>query len=312
MSNSHPGFHRKNGTSHGGRRWWGLLLSLALPLQAAPAQGASAGVPQNPAPPSEYHGSPPRAWIADVCANEIRAINHTDSYLRYSMHTIDAKGDRVRDIIESKDGSVARLRLKDGKPLSPEEDQEERDRLTRISASPEEFDKHVHSDATGKKLAIDLIQLMPDAMIYTYTPGQPQLDSWKGVHQLVFDYAPNPAWTPPTTSAEALAGLRGRVWIDADTHQLLRMEGEVFRGVNFGWGMLAHIYPGGKVALDQVNVGSGRWIFSRFVEQVKVRALMLKTINEDASIQASNFTILPGPISYQDAIKLLLQTSPQN
>ncbi len=235
-------------------------------------------------------------------------MQHKDSYLRYHMRTLDAKGDRVRDIIESRDGAVARLILKGGKPLSQEEDAAERNRLTEMISEPAEFARHIHNDVQGKKLATDLIQLMPDAMIYTYTPGQPQIQAGRSAPQLVLDYTPNPGWSPPSTTAEALTGLRGRMWIDPTTHQLLRMEGEVFQGVNFGWGMLAHIYPGGRLALDQVNVNGDRWIFSRFVEQVKVRALVLKTLNVNTTIEASSFHTLPSALTYQDAIRLLLDT----
>ena len=86
------------------------------------------------------------------------------------------------------------------------------------------------------------------------------------------------------------------------------MEGTIFQGVNFGWGMVAHIYPGGKLALDQVNPGGDRWIFSHFTEQVKVRALMLKTLDIDTVIEASDFRAVPGPMNYQDAVRLLLAT----
>ncbi len=73
------------------------------------------------------------------------------------------------------------------------------------------------------------------------------------------------------------------------------------RGVNFGWGMLAHIYPGGKLEMDQTNAGGGRWIFTDFSMQLSVRALMVKTLNIRSSAKASGFQTL-GPMSYQDAI----------
>jgi len=290
-----------------------LLTAMALSFHVAFPSQASAAQQQNasaPGTPSSLLGAPPRALIADVAANEVRAIRHPDSYLRYRMHTLDEKGDRVRDIIESRDGAVARLMLKDGKPLTEEEDQAERARLNDMIASPSVFARHAHTDQTGKKLATDLIQLMPDAMLYTYSPGQPQIESPNGPHQVVLDYTPNPGWSPPNTTAEALTGLQGRMWIDAKTHQLLRMEGTVFRTVNFGWGMLAHVYPGGKLALDQTTVGGNRLIFTRFVEHVKVRALLLKTLDVNATIEASAFQTLPRPLTFQDATRLLLQVRP--
>jgi len=145
-------------------------------------------------------------------------------------------------------------------------------------------------------------------MIYTYTSGQPQTGKNGGALEVVFDYKPNPKFSPPTTAAEALTGLEGRVWIDAKSRQLVRMEGTIFRPVNFGWGMLAHIYPDGRLVLEQTNAGGNRWIFTRFLEDLSVRALMVKTIHIHADVEAGSFQTLPGPISYQDAVRMLLDT----
>src|SRR6185312_634767 len=106
---------------------------------------------------------------------------------------------------------------------------------------------------------------------------------------IVLDYKPNPKFNPPTTMSEALTGLEGRMWIDAKSRNLVRMEGTIFRGVNFGWGMLAHIYPGGKLVLEQTDAGNGRWIFTHFTQQVRVRALMVKTVKLNETIDASSF-----------------------
>ena len=122
------------------------------------------------------------------------------------------------------------------------------------------------------------------------------------------DYRPNPQWVPPSTPSEALTGLEGRIWIDVKTHQVLRIEGNIFKPVNFGWGLLAHIYPGGKLLLEQTDAGGQRWIYSHFSQDVDVRALMLKTLKVRVQVDASSFHVLPGPISYQEAIQQLLAT----
>lgn len=223
------------------------------------------------------------------------------------MHVVDAKGDRVRDVIETEDGSVARLVLIDGKPLTEDQDKAERQRLDAMLQSPSDYYKHVKNDSSGKKIADSLLRLMPDAMIFTYAPGQPQTGKNPGAAEVVFDYEPNPKFVPPTTAAEALKGLKGRVWIDTKAKSLVRMEGTVFQGVNFGWGMLAHVYPGGKLSIEQTDAGNGRWIFTHFTEQLTVRALMVKTLKIDTTVDASNFASVP-PMRYQDAIHLLLTT----
>lgn len=250
----------------------------------------------------------PRSWAVDAAAHELVALHHNGSYLRYRMHVIDEKGDQTRDIIESRDGSVARLIQRNGRPLTDAENKAEQQRLNDMLASPSGFARHIRNDATGRKIADQLIRLMPDAMLYSYTPGQPQSGRNNGALEVVLDYKPNPAFKPPTTTAEALTGLEGRMWVDAKNRHVVRMEGSVFRGVNFGWGMLAHIYSGGRLVLEQTDAGGGRWIFTHFTEDVSVRALMVKTMNVHENVEASSFQTLPSPMSYQDAIHLLLNT----
>jgi hypothetical protein len=252
---------------------------------------------------------PPRTWAEDAANNEIPVIDHPGQYLRYRMHVIDAKGDQLRDVIESRDGTVARLIERNGRALTEEEDKWEQQRLNEMIAAPEKYRHHVSGDVSGKKRAIELIKMLPDAMLFTYVDGQPQLPDFPG-EQVVIDYRPNPKWHPPSTISEALTGLSGRVWIDAKTHHMVRMEGDIFQGVNFGWGMVAHIYPGGKLMLQQTpahNDPAARWIFSRFTEQLTVRALMLKTIRENSNVASEGYTTVPA-MPYQDAIKTLLAT----
>ena len=290
-----------------------LFGLLAVSVFAATASSgaqvtAAPGVTKTTTAPPALMASAPRTWAADAAQNELVALHHPGSYLRYRMHVIDEKGDQVRDIIECKDGTVARLILRDGRPLTVDEDQAERRRLNDMIASPANFARHIKNDASGKKIASDMIKLMPDAMIYTYTLDQPQTGRNAEAPEIVLDYKPNPRFVPPTTTSQALTGLQGRLWIESKTHQLVRMEGTIFQPVNLGWGILAHIYPGGKLVLEQVNAGEQRWIFDQFVQQVSVRALMVKTLNLRVKIGASDFQTLPGPIPYQDAIKILLAT----
>ncbi len=298
-----PGFERRAPLV------WLLLACLAPGGFAASQPGATSAAraaADAPASPGQaLTDIAPRRWAVDAAENEIRAIEHPGQSLRYRMHITDRKGDQIRDEIESRDGTVARTVQRDGRALTPDEDAAERARLNDLLSSPDAFAKHMEKDRSGKKTAVDLVRVMPDAMIYTYVPGQPQLPNSGSRRQVVLDYNPNPQWTPPNTTAEGLTGLRGRIWIDADSRTTVRMEGAIFRQVNFGWGMLAHIYPGGNLLLEQANPVGSRWIFTHFQENISVRALMVKTMDIRSSVEASNFQPIP-EMSYADAIHLLL------
>ena len=252
---------------------------------------------------------PARQWATEATGNELKSLEYDHDFMRYRMHLVDAKGDVVRDVIESKDGSVARLILRDGRALSAEEDGAERERLQAMLDSPDAYARHMKNERSGKKQAAEVLKSLPDAMAYSYAPGQPQREhrATGEPPEIVVDFKADPAWSPPTMVSEVLTGLEGRAWIDPATHTMTRMEVRVFRGVNVGLGLLAHVYPGGNAEFEQVRVSGDRWIFSHFVEHATVRALMLKTIKQDSEVQGSNFSPVPR-MSYQDAIRLLLGT----
>jgi hypothetical protein len=289
--------------SKGARRGIGAVLG-AISALAFVLSCSLAAQPRSTTTSPSLLAVPPRTWAVDAVNNEIPVIEHPGQYLRYRMHVIDAKGDQLRDVIESRDGTVARLIERDGRALTEDEDKWEQQRLNEMIAAPEKYKRHVGGDVSGKKRAVELIRMLPDAMVFEYVPGQPQLPEFPG-EQVVLDYKPNPAWHPPSTTSEALTGLQGRVWIDVHTRHMVRMEGDIFQAVNLGWGMLAHIYPGGKVMLEQTPVEGSRWIFSRFNEQITVRALMLKTFREDSHVTTETYTTVQS-MPYQEAIKTLL------
>lgn len=225
--------------------------------------------------------------------------------IRYVVRTADRKGDRTREIIESAQGNIARLIQRDGKPITASEDAAERARLNGLLTSPGDLRKHQQRERASSSYAIELIKLIPEAGIYTYTPGQPQPPS-SSLPQVVLDFQPNPAFHPPTMIAELLTGLKGRVWIDARTGTMTRIQGEVLHPVNFGWGMVARIYPGGRVEFEQTCVDGKRWVYSHLDENVTLREMMLKTVNDHTRMSAWNFQLLPAPVTSQDAIHALL------
>lgn len=257
------------------------------------------------ATPSEPAGAA-SAWVQAAVHNEVQILQQQGTFsVQYRERKIDAKGDTTRLMIEAKEGGVARLIERDGKPISAADDAAERARLQDALQHPEEFVRHHRRDASTRNDAIELVKLMPKAMLYTYTPGQPQLPDVKA-QQIVLDYTPDPKFHPPTMLSQSLTGLAGRVWVDEETKHVTRIEGHVLHPVNFGFGILARLYPGGTVALEQVNAGDGHWIYSHVEDHLVVRAMMIKTVNNNVDMRSSHIEPLPALVGYQEAIRMLL------
>lgn len=245
-------------------------------------------------------------WVEAATRNEIAMIGAQGSFsVRYKERKVDARGDTTRVVIESKQGAVARLVERDGKPISAAEDQAERARLQEALDHPDDFYKHHRKDAQQRHDAAELVKLMPQAFVFSYVAGQPQRANAKG-SEVVLDFQPNPQFHPPTMLADVLTGLQGRVWVDTATQHVTRVEGHVLHVVNFGFGMLAKLYPGGTLRLEQAPAGDGHWIYSDLEEHVLVRALMVKNVPENRHIGSSEIQALPTLLTYQDAIHQLL------
>ena len=249
----------------------------------------------------------PRSWADAVAANQERILTaDADVPLRYRERRVNAKGDTTREVIESREGAVARLIERDGGPLTAEEDAAERDRLNDIVGSPDAFLRRHRHSKVGRDYALELVHALPGAMLWSYAPGQPQLPNASGL-QIVLDFTPDPKFKPPTLITEGLTGLAGRVWVDAQTHCLTRIEGRILHPVNFGWGgMLAKVNQGGTVELEQSQVSAQRWFYSRFDAKVTLREVLVHTVNEASRSSAWDAHALPAPISYGDAIHELL------
>lgn len=283
-----------------------LIGALALiflffgPNSARQAHAQSPSQAEDPVPQGT-----PRSWIDAAEKNELAIIQDENHPIRYRMRKIDRRGDTTREVIESAQGNVARMIERDGKPLSASEDTAERDRLNEILKSPEAYLKHEQRSSAAANYAIQLVKLMPSAMIYTYAPGQPQ-PAGSTSPQVVIDFRPDPAFHPPTMISEALTGLAGRVWIDSRAHTMTRIEGHVLHTINFGWGFVAKIYPGGTIELEQKLVDGKRWAYSRVDENLAIREVMVHTVPAKAKMTAWDFQLLSAPMSFQDAVHALL------
>ena len=282
-----------------------LSVVTLIPAIFNPTQiHAARQIHTQPADPS-LMAMPARSWAVDCANNEALIILHPDSFLRYRMHAVDEKGDQLRDQIETPEGTVARLIQRDGRPLTVAEDAAERQRLKDLLASPDAFARHARHEQQNRQMGVRLLKLMPDAWLWSYTPGQPQLPSRPagGPTLIVLDFKADPAWSPPNFESEFLAGLEGRVWIDPRTRRML--EANLFRAVNLGWGIVAHLYPGGRVTLQQIDAGGQRWIVEHIEEQLSLRALLVKNVNERLLYDTAGYQPVPA-MPYQQAIKILL------
>lgn len=283
--------------------WGATAAALMCVCSLSPVACAQGGLSAQ-----ELAKATPKSWVEAASALEVKIIDDDGSFpLRYIVRKVDAKGDTTRDVIESREGGVARMIKRDGRPLTQEEDDAERKRLLGLMDDPSGFAKHHKRDNQARGYSMQLVREMTQAMLFTYTPGQPQWPNPQ-VPQVVVDFTPDPNFHPPNMVSNALTGVAGRIWINVESKRVVRIEGRILKPVDFGYGMLARIYPGGTIEFMQDYAGGDRWAYSHLRENLTIREMMFKTAQQKSTMDAADFKLLPAPLSLAEAIHTLLDT----
>jgi hypothetical protein len=271
-------------------------IVLAALLSSASALAAQA------TPPSAVP-----ALISDAVKYQSEDFHHTTWGLRYRVHRSNTKDDNVRDLIESADGNVSRTLMRQGAPLTAEQIAAEETRLRAITAS--DMARRRKNSESSDKYGLEMISALPQAMTFTLVTSQPQLPQFSRP-QVVLDFTPNPQYHPSTTAQGLLPGIAGRLWIDTETHHLLRIEVHVIKNLNLMLGILARVYEGGTLTYEQQPVGGGHYAYTHIDINVKLRELMVKVVPYHETLTATDITYMQAPPPYTEAVSTLLNARP--
>jgi hypothetical protein len=221
---------------------------------------------------------------------------------RYTLRKAEAGKITTKEIIETKDGGVARLIATGDKPLSPDADAAEIQRLKNLLAHPDiqaHRRKREQADATR---ADEMVRLLPTAFIYTFEA----MENCPSGPCYRLGMKPNPRFTPPDREAEVYHGMAGELWIDQKQERLAKLNVHLIADVNFGWGIVGKLYRGGTILVEQKDVGEGHWEQNLLRLNLTGKVLMIKALTIDTTEQESDYSPVPANWSYQDAVKALL------
>lgn len=271
------------------------LLFLLLPSTAMLAQQADSLTP-----------SAISSILKQAVQYQLDDFHHREWGVQYRVHRVNPKEDSIREIVETEDGNISRTLTYKGRALTEEEEKGEQDRLKAIT--PEEIRRRRQKAESNDKYGIELIRTLPQAMIFTPVPGQPQLPGHRP--QIVLNFEPDPKFHPASTTQSLLTGIAGRVWIDAETHHLTRIELRVIQNLNLMFGILARVYQGGTLSYEQKPVSPQHDAYTEIQMDVKLRELMVHVAPYRETLTVLNVRFNPTAPSVKEAVKTLLAIPP--
>ncbi|MGA3262590.1 MAG: hypothetical protein ABSC47_00935 [Terracidiphilus sp.] len=266
------------------------ILALAQGACCAPALESQQAVPAG-------------QLVREVVYNELND-HQGHGYWRYWIERHTPKETRLEDQIETAEGSIAHLSLRNGRPPSAEAQLEEQARLQRLLTSPEEQAKHRREYEEDENRIGRILALLPDAFIYEYDGEE------NGCYRLRF--RPNPEYPAHSIEARIFHAMSGTLWINARFKRLARLEGRVQENLDFGYGILGRLYKGGWFQLQRTQVSASDWKTERLEVHMCGRALLVKSFARDTSEERGGFVPVPSGMNLAQGMALLQQIEARN
>jgi len=274
-----------------------LLVPWANPVFAQPTSGHEEGAPAVAG----------QALVDRALANELNAAQETSQDqshpMRYRLRKTTPRLTSTKEILETRDGEVARLIAIGDKPLSATAESNEEARLNALLGDParQRRRKQAEDDDAGR--ALKVLRALPSAFLYQDAgPGEGPTGKVEK-----FTFRPNPAFSPPDLETQVLPAMTGEIWIDPVLLRVARLEGHLQQDVDFGWGILGRLNKGGWIVIEQAEVSEGQWRTVRFEMQMSGRVVFRNRVF-DTTEEQTNYALLAAGMSYQKAIETLLDS----
>ena len=277
-----------------------LLLIPLLVLWMNPVRGQPSSGNGVAAPPLAG-----QALVERALANELNAAQNANQDashpMRYQLRKTSPRVTTTKEILETRDGEVARLIAINDKPLGPADEANEEARLNALLGDPgkQRRRKQAEDDDAGR--ALKVLRALPSAFLYQYAgPGEGPTGKVEK-----FTFRPNPGFSPLYLETEVLPAMAGEIWIDPVRLRVARLEGHLQQDVDFGWGILGRLNKGGWIVIEQAEVAGGQWRTVRLQMQMSGRVVFKNRVFGTTEVQ-TNYAPLPLGMSYQKAIESLL------
>ena len=223
--------------------------------------------------------------------------------MEYRLRKSSPRLTSTKEIIETKDGAVARLLSINDSAPSQADRQKDEARLDALLADPNRQRKRKQGEQDDTGRALKVLRALPKAFIYRSAGSETTASG--NIERYTF--TPNPKFNPNDLELLVLTAMTGTLTIDSTHERVLRLEGHLQQDVDIGWGILGRLYKGGSIVIEQADVGAAQWRVVRFKMDMNGR-VFFKTRSFTTTEEESQFVPVPVDMTYQQAIERLRST----
>jgi len=262
-------------------------------------------------------GLSPQDLVRAAVANEVAAANDTSAKHIFRARKQTPQGSQTRLYVETREAMAGITIAYNDKPLTPDQQKGEIDRLGGLLASPEQLQRKHAQEQDNAERTLRIVKALPDAFLYQLdgeeigTPGM----SRAGVRLIRLKFRPDPGYQPPSHVEQMLEGMQGVILIDPVAKRIAKIDGTLFKEVSFGWGILGHLDKGGHFEVEQADLGDGSWGIAHMSLRFNGKILLFKSISINSDEVFSDFRRVPAETTFAQGVEMLkaeLATLAQN
>ncbi|MGC4048312.1 MAG: hypothetical protein QM757_01160 [Paludibaculum sp.] len=149
----------------------------------------------------------------------------------------------------------------------------------RQQENPEQRQKRMAEEEKRRAEGRAFLSEIPDAFQLTLVGT----DSVDGHAAWIIDAQPRPGYKGKARRWELLTKFKGRIWVDQQEYQWVRVEAETIAPVSFGW-VLARLDPGAKLTFRQARINSEVWLPVHALTHVDARLGLVKKMRADVEL----------------------------
>ncbi len=278
----------------------GIVLKVRIAAGWCVLLGAVAAGQQTPPPATPQ--VPAQELVRRAIANEDKASKENVRFL-YRLRTETPKtGAITKELVETNDGVVARLIAVNDKPPTAEERKKDDERLEKLVRDPQSRAAKRKQQKEDEERTTRMVRALPDAFLYQYDGFEPGKN---GQQVIRLKFKPNPNYDPPNRELQVYQGMEGTMLIDPSDERLAKIAAHLFKGVNFGWGILGHLDPGGQFEVEQSRVGGYRWEVTDMRLRFTGKILLFKSLNINEHETAFDYRRAPENLSFIQGVEFL-------
>lgn len=248
--------------------------------------------------------TPPRELVRAAIQNQMNDDAHSHLF-SWKERKYRGRSTQVEYLVNTPKGIVSRIVLIDSKPLNPQQRQAEDERVRKV-LDPAQMRRKQKEQQQDEERTRKMLSVLPDAFDFVYLGS----DTAPNGHTLVrLKFSPSPSFNPPSRESSVFTGMSGEMVVDETARRLAKIDGTLFKDVNFGWGILGRLYKGGRFYIEQSEVTPSHWEIAKMVLHFDGKALLFKSIHIDENEADWDFQPV-APMSVEQALDFLTHNQP--